>query len=92
LNEAYTHSGQVKQSFTRSIVFNWLATKFYDLDEKEKARDISLESLQTIPQILDESQKVIALANLAKIYDNLEFELGAKEKEILNILVRRSER
>ena len=91
LHEAEIQSSEVKQSFTRSIVYNWLATKFYGLGETKKAREISLENLTTITQILDESQKVMALANLAKIYENLEFELGTKEKEILNHMLRKSE-
>lgn len=89
LEEAYEQRGSVKQNFLRSTVFNWLAAKFFEHDEKEKAREISIENLQTILQIKDESHRAIAVAHLARLYENMEFEMNEKEKEILNGMLRK---
>lgn len=91
LNEAYALCEIVPQLSLRSTVLNELAARFASFGETEKAREIALENLQIISRILDESHKAIALAHLAGVYENLDFESGEAEKKVLETMLRRAE-
>lgn len=92
LNEAYFHSGLVRQFASRSTAFIELARRFDDYGETEKAREITRENLETIAQIRDESSQSVALANLAELYEQKDFTLTDAEKEILRAMLIKVER
>ncbi len=91
LNEAYFHAGLVDRFGLRSEGFNDIATRFVELGEKDKAREICTENLEIITQINDESVRAGALANLSDLYESAEFELNDAEKEILQAIIRKAE-
>ncbi len=91
LNEATQLAETIPQLSARSQAFNELAQRFNNYGETERAREVSHENLETIAEIRDESIRVVALANLAEIYDDANFELTSAEKEILYTMIRKAE-
>lgn len=92
LNEAAELAETVPQMASRTAVLNELAGRFVDLGETEKARAVLSESFETIAQIRAESSQAAALANVADIYTEANFDLGQCETEILHMLVRNADR
>lgn len=91
LNEAESFAESVPQYFVRSQVYGELAKRFFTYDLQEKARELSIENLQTISHISDESHKSIALAYLSDVYKTLGFNIEEKEKHLLQLMLRRAE-
>ncbi len=91
LNEALNEIEHVPQPFQRTVCCNWLIVKLHKLGEKAKARAIAAESLVTASKILDEGQRSVAIAHIAKIYDDLGFELDTNEKATLSKMLRKAE-
>lgn len=91
LNEAAHLAETVPQLSARSQAFNELAKRFAEYGEIERAREISLENLQTIEQIRDETIRAVSLARLSDVYEAANFELNDAEKSILQLLLRRAE-
>lgn len=91
LNEAAHLAETVPQFFVRSSAYNELAKRFIEYGEKERAREVMHENLETIIQIRDESNRSVALANLSEIKRQGEFSLTEAEKQILFTLVREAE-
>jgi tetratricopeptide (TPR) repeat protein len=87
LEEAASMIDGVPQLSSRSAVFNELASRFVAYDKNERARELSLENLETITQIKDESTRAISLVKLSEIYREARFELNDAEKEILKRMV-----
>lgn len=92
LMKAETLCETVPQLASRAEAYDELAVRFYNFGEVEKARELALENLKTITNIMDESHKAIALSKLAKTHESLDFELNEKEKHILQIMIRKTER
>ncbi len=92
LNDAYFHLGAVPQLSMKSLIFNRLSERFQMLNQSETARKLCSENLQTISQILDESHRVSALADLAATFEELKFELNDQDKNILQTLMLKSNR
>ena len=90
LREAYSHVRDIPQLSARTSLLNELAVRFWKKDETDLARNISLESLQIISHILDDSHKAVALSNLAAVYEKLGFELNAPEKDVMRTMLRRA--
>ncbi len=88
LAEAYHHAGLINRFGLRSNAYNDLAKRFVEHANKEKAREICAENLETITQIKDESLRAVALARLADLYEAAEFELNDAEKEVLEAMTR----
>lgn len=91
LREAAHLAETVPQLSARSQAFNELAKRFADFGETEKARAVSLENLQTISEIRDETTRAVALAHLSDVYQTANFELNDAEKAIMQLLLRRAE-
>lgn len=91
LREAAHLAETVPQLSARSQAFNELAKRFFDFGETETARALSLENLQTIEQIRDETTRAVALARLADVYEAANFQLNEQEKAIVQLLLRRAE-
>ena len=89
LEEAYALAEGVPQLASRSSAFVEFAKRFVQFGNSDWAREISLENLQTISTILDESTRAAAIANLAELYDETNLEINPAESEILQTLVRR---
>ncbi len=88
LEEAYALAEGVPQMASRSAAFIECAKRFLQHGNLDRAREISLENLQTISTIRDESTRAAAIANLAELYAEANFEISAAESEILQKLVR----
>jgi tetratricopeptide (TPR) repeat protein len=91
LDEAATLAETVPQQSARSSILNGIAERFATHGQLEKARALSLENLNVISEIRDESSQAAALASLADIFDEANLELGEDEKQSLNVLVQKSE-
>jgi len=87
LQEASTMADSVDRLSSRSGAYNELAARFAELGENDKARKISLENLETIAQIKDDSIRAVSLARLASVYTDAGFELNEAEKEIIGRMI-----
>ena len=88
LNEASALAETVPQLASRSEAFNEFVKRFLEYGDREKAREVSHENLETIAQIRDESSRAKTLAQLAAIYEQANFTLTEAEKEILLTMIR----
>lgn len=91
LSEAETFVDAIPQFIAKSDTQNDLAGRFGFYGETEKARELASKSLQTIEEILGENNRSLALTELSKVYNKHEFELSEDDKEILEMLVRKSD-
>jgi tetratricopeptide (TPR) repeat protein len=88
LNEAAALGETVPQFASRSSAYNELAARFQRYGESGKAREISLENLKIISQIRNESSRAVALAQLANVYEEAEFDLNDAEKSVLRPMIQ----
>lgn len=91
LNEAAHLAETVPQLASRSEALNQLAGRFIEFGENERAREAANKNLEIVANILDESTRAVALANLAEFYEQANFALTDTEKEILQTMIRKSE-
>ncbi len=89
LEEAYALAEGVPQLASRSAAFIEFAKRYLQYGNSDRARDVSLENLQTISTIRDESTRAATIANLAELYEEMKFEIIPAEKELMQNLVRR---
>jgi len=88
LDEAATLVETVPQLGARSSVLNEIASRFIELGETAKARDLASQNLDLICGIRDESSRAVELANLAAVYERSNFDLSEPEKRVLQRLTR----
>lgn len=88
VDEAATLAETVQQYSARSGVLNGIAERYVAHGQPEKARSLSLENLNVISQIRDESSQAAALANLADVFIAGDLDLQDAEKERLRIMVQ----
>lgn len=88
LDAAAALSETVPQPGSRSGVLNEIAGRYVELGRAEKARAVSLENLNVILAIRDESSQAVSLANLSSVYDQADFEITDSEKSILKGMTR----
>jgi tetratricopeptide (TPR) repeat protein len=88
LNEGATLVETVPQLAARSNVLNEIATRFVELGETVKARELGAQNLELICEIRDESSRAVELANLSVLYERSNFELSNSEKTVLERLTR----
>jgi tetratricopeptide (TPR) repeat protein len=86
--EAATLVETVPQMASRSAALNQLALRFAKHDRPERARELTLESMDVISQIRDESSQAVALAGLASVYHAAELELTDAEIDKIHKLVQ----
>ena len=91
LNEAAQLADSVQHLTPRSQAYNELARRLHEHGETERAREISIENLETISNIRDEKNRAVALARLAEFYESAGYDLTEKEKEILRALTKSAE-
>jgi tetratricopeptide (TPR) repeat protein len=89
LGEAASLAETVPHLAPRSSAFIELARRFKNYGETDRAREISHENLETIAQIRDESNRAVALANLAEFYEQANFDLTGEEEEILQEMTKK---
>jgi tetratricopeptide (TPR) repeat protein len=70
LDEAVTFADAVPQLAGRSGILSALAARFSSHDQPDKAHAVSLENLNVIAEIKDESSRAAALASLADLFDS----------------------
>lgn len=83
LDEAATLTETVPQFSARSEAMNEIAARYAALGESEKVRSVSVENLNVISRILDESSRAAAIAQLAAIYDQNEIKPGEAELAVI---------
>lgn len=88
LEEAHALAESVPQLASRSSAFIEFAKRFLQHGNSDRAREISLENLQTISTIRDESTRATAIANLAELYEDAKFEMNPVEQKTVRELVR----
>jgi tetratricopeptide (TPR) repeat protein len=91
LDEALELTENIPQIALRVDCFDYLSRRFFKLGNATKSRDLATKSLENISQILDETQRVIKIAKLANLFDELDFEVNQVEKQILFTLIRKAE-
>lgn len=89
LDEAAELAETVPQFASRSAVLNDIAARYFQHGLAEKARSVTLENLDIIAKIRDESSQAASLAAIADIYSVPAIELGDEEREHLGRLVRK---
>lgn len=91
LNEALQIAENIEQPSARSAAFDEIAKRFFEVGEKEKARQIVLQSLDSIKKILDESHRATALLQLAEVFEICGFELNDAEQKTVSTMIRKGE-
>ncbi len=91
LDEAVTLAETVPQFSARSEVLNEIADRYVSLGQPEKARSASIENLAVIAKIRDESNRAVAIANLATIYATGKIDLTEAEKTVIQGFARQVE-
>jgi tetratricopeptide (TPR) repeat protein len=86
LDEAASLAETVPQLAARSNILALLASRFAGNDSPDKARNMSLENLQVISEIKDESSRAAALATLADLHQSIGFELSDQERAAVKSL------
>ena len=89
LGEAATFSVDVPQLAARSNLLHEIAIRFADHGQLDRARALSLESLDVIAEIRDESSQAVALAALAGVYEEAGLALEDAERSKIGTLLRR---
>ena len=89
LEEAYASAEGVERLASRSSALIAFAKRFVEHGNPTRARDVSLENLNTIASIRDPGIQAAAIADLAEVYNESGFDLNDAEKEIMQTLVRR---
>ena len=89
LDEAHSLAEGVPQLASRSAALIDFAKRFLQYGNPDRAREISLENLQAIATIRDESTQTTAIANLSELYSDANFEMDAVEQKTVRDLVRR---
>ncbi len=79
LEEAANFSNSVPQLASRSNALNELAQRFAAYGLEAHSREVSLENLDVIAEIKDESSQAAALVGLASVYRNAGFAAGDAE-------------
>lgn len=92
LTEAAALGETVPQFTVRSSALSELARRFYENGAAERARQISLENLNTIAQIRNSGSRAAALAALGNLYEQFRFDLNEAEKKALLKIISRVER
>ncbi len=87
LDEASELAETVPQPAARSTILNEIAARYIDFDLPEKARSVSLQNLQVIAGIRDESSLAAALAVASQIYEKSGMEISETEMTVLKSLV-----
>lgn len=91
LDEAAQLAEIVPQLAARSQAFNELAKRFAERGEPEKARKTTLENLEIIAQIRDETTRAVALARLSEVYRQANFDLNDAEREVVEKILKRGD-
>jgi tetratricopeptide (TPR) repeat protein len=91
LTEAFELSNDIPQLTLRIDCFGYLSRRFFKLGDATKSRDLATKSLENTSQILDETQRVMRIAELGSLFDDLNFEINDSERQILFNLIRKAE-
>lgn len=90
LDEAMHLAETVPQLASRSAAYNQIAVRFNQYEYTANAREIAGVNLETISEIRDESNRAVALINLAEFFEQTGFNLSDSNKQILQSMVRKS--
>ncbi|MFM9903880.1 MAG: hypothetical protein ACKVQJ_04830 [Pyrinomonadaceae bacterium] len=89
LDDAASLALTVPQLASRANGLNELAMRFAEHGKQDRARELSLESLDVIAEIKDESSQAAALAGLAGVYDETGLDLEDAERDRIRALLLR---
>ena len=90
LDEAYELLESVPQLIARSELQMEIAKHYLFYGENAKARDAALLCLETVPEILGDGNRAIALCALSEVFEKGGFEISEAEKDILENLARKT--
>ena len=80
----------VPQLISRSELEMEIARRYLFYGAEAKARDMATLCLQTVPEILGDSNRAIALCELAEVFGKGGFEVSEAEQDILESMVRKT--
>lgn len=89
LGEAADLAETVPQLAARSSVLNGIAGHYADHGHPDKCRDLSMQNLEVIAAIRDESSQAAAIANVAATLSSANVELPASGPQLINDILRR---
>ena len=90
LAEAFELAETVPQLPLRSTALTAIAARFVQSGSTEKAREVSLENLEIISEIRDETGQANALATLSELYTAKKFTLNEAESRIVKEMLMRA--
>lgn len=88
LDEASGMTSELPQPASRSAVLNVIAQRYFSQGLREKGRKVSLENLNVISGIRDESNQATSLVTLSEVYANAGIELTENELSVIKGLMR----
>lgn len=91
LDKAVTMNDTVPQMVSRASILAGAATRYNDLDQKEKAHRTAIACLEVIARIRDEAAQAAALAELGALYSEAGFSIGEEERRIIEPLLMRAD-
>jgi len=91
LDEAMQMADTVPQMVSRSSILAGVASRFNEAGDKEKARQSARACLAVIAEVRDEAAQATGLAELASLYTEAGFELGAEESRIVDPLLQKAD-
>lgn len=90
LEEAAHLAETVPQYTARSTAYNEITRRFLELGENEKARRAARENLDVIALVRDESNRAVALAGVAGLYQKAGFKSDETERQLLMPMIRQA--
>ncbi len=87
LDEAAALAESVPQLNLRSSAYNEIARRLYDCGETAKAREVLRVSLEIVTAIRSESSRAVALAQLAGLFEMMEYQLSDEEKAAMQAMI-----
>lgn len=92
LDESAALAATVPQLAARSNVLNGVAFRYAEHGEPEKARNVSIQNLEIISEIRDESSQAAALAKLSDSFTTADIELSDSARKIIDDMMRDADR
>lgn len=88
LNEAHALAEEVPQIAMRADAYTAIAARFLNLDDHRRAREVAATNLSTAAEMRDESSAAAALANLADVFREGNFEFDDEALETVRRMLR----
>lgn len=87
LNEALTLADEVPQISSRANALAETARRFFDMDERERARELASLNLETVAGMRGKGTRVAALAAAAEFFENAKFSISESDAAIIKSML-----